>query len=309
MRPIHSGWGARARQPNREARLSALGVRLTAVLVVTMGALAAVLPSGASAAGASYVSMGDSYTSAPGVLPVSPTAPPECGQSAANYPHLVASALHLSLTDVSCGGAKTENFTVAQYPDQPPQFDALSPATEVVTVGMGGNDNNLFATLVEGCTKLDYGKPNKGAPCQKAYEGFVNKTFEENRGPQETALAEIHTLAPKAKVFLVGYPEITPNRGYCPTAIPWTTGDMYWFHRDVQRRGDEALRQEASKNHDHFVDTFTNSEGHNACEPVGTRWIEPLFGSLTGVPVHPNAMGEEHDALAVERAMREQHIN
>jgi hypothetical protein len=304
MKPTHHGRVAHARRPNRRAR-----PYLTALLVVAVASLGAVLPAGASAAGASYVAMGDSYTSAPGVLPPSPTAPPECGQSEANYPHLVASALGLSLTDVSCGGAKTEDFTVAQYPAQPPQFDALSASTEVVTVGMGGNDHNLFATLVEGCTKLDYGKPNKGAPCKKAFEGFVNKTFEENHGPQEAAFAEIHKLAPKAKVFIVGYPEITPHHGYCPTAIPWTTGDLYWFHRDVQRRGDEALSQEAAKNHDYFVNTFAPSQGHNACEPVGTRWIEPLFGSLTGVAVHPNAMGEEHDALEVERVMREHHIS
>jgi hypothetical protein len=303
MQPIHHGPGAHVRSHNQKARL-----RLITALLVAMGALAAVLPSLASAAGASYVAMGDSYTSAPGVLPVSPSAPPECGQSAANYPHLVAGALGLSLTDVSCSGAKTENFTVAQYPAQPPQFNALSASTDVVTVGMGGNDNNLFGTLVEGCTALDLGKPNKGAPCQKAYEGFVNKSFAAEHGPQEAALAEIHKLAPKAKVFIVGYPEITPNRGYCPTAIPWTTGDMYWFHRDVQRRGDESLSLEAHKYHDYFVDTFAQSSGHNACEPVGTRWIEPLLGSLTGVPVHPNAMGEEHDALEVERVMREHGI-
>jgi hypothetical protein len=39
------------------------------------------------------------------------------------------------------------------------------------------------------------------------------------------------------------------------------------------------------------------------------RWIEPLFGSLTGVPVHPNAMGEEQDALRVEKAMVQNGVN
>ena len=84
-----------------------------------------------------------------------PTAPPECGQSEQNYPHLVADALKLTLTDVSCGGAKTENFKIAQYPLQPPQFDALSESTEVISVGMGGNDHNLFGTLVQGCSETD----------------------------------------------------------------------------------------------------------------------------------------------------------
>ena len=33
------------------------------------------------------------------------------------------------------------------------------------------------------------------------------------------------------------------------------------------------------------------------------RWIEPLIEPLTGVPVHPNAIGEEQDAFDFELAM------
>jgi GDSL-like Lipase/Acylhydrolase family len=272
-------------------------------LIAAIGALVAALPATAGAHSVSYVAMGDSYTAAPGVTPPSLTAPADCAQSQANYPHLVANALHLSLTDVSCSGAKTENFTKAQFIDQPPQFNALSPSTEVVTVGMGGNDNNLFATLVGGCTALDIGKPNEGAPCREALQGFVNETFESNIKPQEEALRQIHQLAPRAKVFVVAYPEITPAEGYCPTAIPWTSGDLRWFHFGVQVRGNATIALEALRNDAIYVETFLQSHGHNACEPVGTRWIEPLFGSLTGVPVHPNAMGQEHDAIDVGLAM------
>jgi hypothetical protein len=39
------------------------------------------------------------------------------------------------------------------------------------------------------------------------------------------------------------------------------------------------------------------------------RWIEPLIGSLTGVPVHPNAIGEEQDALRVEMALAQNGVN
>ncbi len=273
-------------------------LHLNVMLVLVAAALA--LPSVANATGLPYVALGDSYTAGPGLTPVSPTAPAVCGQSTANYPHLVASVLGLSLTDVSCSGAKTENLTNEQYPGvTPPQDNALTPATKVVTLGMGGNDGNLFGTLVEGCTALDYGQPNVGAPCQAAYEGFVTSTFAANQAPAEAALREIHALAPKAKVFVVGYPEITPLNGYCPTAIPWTTGDLRWFNLDVQRRGNALLQHEAAANNATYVDTFTLSMGHNACEPVGKRWIEPLFNSLTGVAVHPNALGQKADAVDV----------
>jgi hypothetical protein len=272
------------------------------MLVLLVGALGAAAPSVASAS-ISYVAMGDSYTAGPGIAPPSPTAPADCAQSAANYPHLTATALGLTLTDVSCSGASTKDFTESQFSDQPPQFNALSASTEVVTVSMGGNDHDLFSTLVSGCSQLDFGKPNVGSPCKKQFGAFVKQTFEETRAPQEAALAEIHVLAPNAKVFVVGYPEITPSNGYCPTAVPWTTGDLKWFHTSVQGKGNSGLSKEAHNTGAVFVNTFKPSAGHNACEPVGTRWIEPVFGSLTGVPVHPNALGEENDAFDVEKAM------
>ena len=67
--------------------------------------------------------------------------------------------------------------------------------------------------------------------------------------------------------------------------------------------GDSMIKAGAKANGAIFVNTFKASEGHGACEPVGTRWIEPLVGSLTGVAVHPNALGEEQDAYDVELAM------
>jgi hypothetical protein len=295
--------------PRRERRSGGWAGRRRLGIVPLLAAAAlaaspAALPAAADAAGPSYVAMGDSYTAAPGVTPQSSTAPPECGRSQANYPHLVAAALGLSLTDVSCSGAATENFTVAQFSDQPPQFDALTSSTALVTVSMGGNDNDLFETLVTGCTELDFEMPNVGAPCEREYEAFVDETFAGDLAAQERALAEIHTLSPKAKVFIVGYPEIAPIDGYCPTAIPWTTGDLRWFHQRVEERENTIMRREAKRDGAIFVGTLGPSKAHNACEPVGVRWIEPLLGSLTGVGVHPNAVGEEHDALDVERSMR-----
>jgi hypothetical protein len=110
-------------------------------------------------------------------------------------------------------------------------------------------------------------------------------------------------LSPKAKVFVVGYPDITPSHGFCPEQIPWTTGDLRWFRNRVQIAGNVSLRKGAVKNGAIFVPTFPPSIGHDACQEPGVRWIEPLFGSLTGVPVHPNATGEEQDAFDVEKVM------
>lgn len=279
---------------------------LLTVLGLVAVALCAAVP--ASAGAVNYVSLGDSYTSGPGILPYAPTAPAACGQSEKNYPHLVAAALGLSLKDVSCGGAKTEDEKVSQLEGQPPQFEALSASTEVVTLGMGGNDGNLFGTLLNGCTQIDLIEQAPGkAPCEAHYASFVTSTFAADKGPQEEGLKEIHLLAPKAKIFVVGYPEIVEATASCP-GFPWHAGDLKWFRDKVQKLGNKMIEAGAKANGATFVNTFKPSEGHNSCKnPPGSgepeRWIEPLIGSLTGVAVHPNALGEQNDAYDVELAM------
>ena len=57
--------------------------------------------------GGSYVAMGSSYAAGPGILPVEHWGAMRSGR---NYPHQVAQALSLRLTDVTCSGATTSNI-------------------------------------------------------------------------------------------------------------------------------------------------------------------------------------------------------
>jgi len=280
-------------------------VRALAVLVGLAALVLWALPAAAGAHSISYVSIGDSYTSGPGVLPYEENeAAEKCGRSTRNYPHLVASALNLTLNDVSCGGAQTKDETEEQIPGvTPPQDNALSESTEVVTIGMGGNDGGLFGGLLQGCTESDILKPEPGpAPCKAKYEKFVTETFAADKPSQEAALVHIKELAPNAKVFVVGYPDIAPLHATC-AQFPWHIKDLTWFRNKVEKVGDKMIKEAAKAHGATFVETFKGSEAHNACQEPGVRWIEPLVGSLTGVAVHPNAEGEEALASFVELAM------
>ena len=148
----------------------------------------------------------------------------------------------------------------------------------------------------------DFTTPGK-APCKAKFGAFAKAQLEADKAPAEQALQEIKVLAPNAKVFVVGYPDIAPKVGKCFNSLPWTEGDLKWFRGSVEKRGDASLKAGAKANGAIYVETFKQSEGHDVCQPVGTRWIEPLIGSLTGVPVHPNAIGEEQDAFDVEFTM------
>lgn len=272
-----------------------------AALLAALLALAAT-PSLAGAAPA-YVSLGDSYTSGPFILPPAPGAPLECLQSARDYPHLTATALGLSLSDVSCSGATTENLTsTAQYPDQPPQFNALTAGTQVVSVGIGGNDKGLFLNTLITCGAEDLVFPF-GTPCKNTYGHKLAEEIAQDGPVVGAALAQIHVISPAAQVFVVGYPDILPQRGNCWPTVPLTTGDVAYLN-GVEQELNAMLSSEAAANGATYVDTYTPSIGHDACKSLSVRYVEPVLPESDAFSVHPNERGMAADASEVEAAMR-----
>ena len=274
---------------------------VTAGLALGLAGVAAAVP--ASASSGVYVALGDSYTSGPLITPAASGANILCLQSAANYPHLTAAALGLSLTDVSCAGATVSDMTTSQYSGVAPQFDALSSSDTVVSIGIGGNDNNTFIDAIAACSALGaLDVLNIGAPC-KAAEGSTFANDIASDGPNVgAALAEIHTLAPNARVFVVGYPDILPQRGNCWLSMPLTTGDVAYLN-GVEQDLNSMLATEAAAHGATFVDTFDGSIGHDLCKSESVRWIEPLIPSSAAISVHPNANGEAYMASALEAAI------
>jgi hypothetical protein len=300
--PSHARETARHRILPTMARPALCIAALTAALM----ALAAA-PSLAGAA-PSYVSLGDSYTSGPFILPFASGAPLECLQSARNYPHLAAAALGLSLTDVSCSGATTENLTTtAQYSDQPPQLDALSSSTQVVSVGIGGNDDGLFLNTLIVCGAEDLVFPF-GTPCKDTYGHKLAEEIAADAPVVGAALHQIHVISPAAKVFVVGYPDILPQSGNCWPTVPLTSGDVAYLN-GVEKELNSMLSSEAGSNGASYVDTYTPSIGHDACKSLSVRYVEPVLPESDAFSVHPNERGMEADASEVEAAMRAQGIS
>ena len=142
-----------------------------------------------------YVSLGDSYTSAP-LVPIPTGNPIGCGRSTSNYPSDVTRVIHpSSFTDVSCGSATTDNMTQPQSVPfggtNAPQFNALSAADTLVTVGIGGNDAGLVG-VAEECATLDSYQPF-GTACKNHYNSLG---FGHQRGPDQRHRAEGRGRAP-----------------------------------------------------------------------------------------------------------------
>jgi lysophospholipase L1-like esterase len=247
---------------------------------------------------ARYVALGDSYTAAPLVPETDVTN--GCLRSTNNYPALVAHELTgTELVDVSCSGADSASMIgVQQTGDQaqPPQFDALTRRTDLVTLGIGGNDFNLFATLIGTCARLRDSDP-KGAPCRDQFAAGgtdrLARELRQIRGHVGAVVAGIRDRAPKARVVVVGYPQIVPARGTCPRLLPLATGD-YAYARRINEGLAKAVEAGARKA-DAFVDTFDPGAGHDICSD--DPWIN---GRVTdpsrALAFHPFA--QEQEAVA-----------
>ncbi len=250
--------------------------------------------------GERYVALGDSYTSGPGI-PDQVDA--NCARSNRNYPSVAAGKLRLtSFKDVSCGGATTEHMW-QQQGTNPPQLDALDKRTTIVTVGIGGNDIG-FGEIVGTCTQLSFTDPN-GNPCEKRYTaGGTDQLAARiaNTAPKiEKVIDAIHDRAPRARVYVVGYPVIVPDSGTgCWPYVQLANGDVPYM-RDTGKRLNSMLRSVARESHARFVNTYTPTIGHDVCQAPDVRWVEPLQPTSPAAPYHPNAKGEAAMAGAVLR--------
>jgi lysophospholipase L1-like esterase len=251
-----------------------------------------VLAAPAYAAGEEYVSLGDSYAAGP-LIPLQ-VPPFGCLKSNNNYANLTARNLGLTLKDASCSGAETEDMTSPQGVDpdgpNPPQFDRLTPTTQIVTLQIGGNDIG-FSSIARDCVSTT----NQGTPCQDRY--VVNGVDEISQRIQDTApkvaavLQGIHTRSPNARVLVVNYAAILPDEGPgCYPQMPITDGDVPYV-RAKEKELNAMIAAQAAANGAELLDWYTASIGHDACKLPVIRWVEPVVPVNAAAPVHPNLGG------------------
>jgi len=284
------------------------GSLLVIALSGTAGAGAGISGPPGAAGPPHYVALGDSYTAGP-LVPNQTGSPAGCLRSTHSYPFLVAAGTGAAtFTDVSCQGATTRNMTHAQsvpLGTNPPQDNGLSVGTTLVTLQISGNDIG-FSDIIVHCTTLSLTNPF-GSPCKDHYTsgGTDRLRAKINAAAPRVAadLQGIHADAPNAHVFLVGYPVILPNSGDgCWPLVPIAYGDVPYL-RGVEKALNSMLATEAAANNATFVDTYTASIGHDACQDPGTKWVEGLIPTAPAVPFHPNRLGEQEMAQQVLAAL------
>lgn len=287
---------------------------VAAVLALLAGAV--LLPTAeaappADAGPTTMVALGDSFAAGPLIPPQVDERPLGCLRSSLNYAHQVAQALALELTDVTCSGARTKHMFETHgvspdadlaesglpgtggHPGNPPQLDALTSDTDVVTLQIGGNDIG-FGSIATTCGEAAI----RQASCRDAVA--AGKPFKRIRSTAKdirAVLEEIHARSPEADIFVLGYSgifRIGPTAS-CP-AMGVGEEDAQYL-RSIHEALNEMIRSVADargrsySDATTYVDVYGPSAGHTACDLPVVRWVEPFVPVHAAAPLHPNLGG------------------
>jgi hypothetical protein len=272
-----------------------------------------------------YVALGDSWSADVVIADANGTpdttyAPVGCGQSHTNYPKLLAAELAITnFRDATCGGAETDDFYAPQSVEpggtNPAQFDRLTPTTNLVTVGIGGNDAGIAGAAMDcfGLFPDDQTVPPGAAPEQVPTGGCKDKYAPEGGEDQlaqqileaepkvVAALQAIHRLSPDARVLIIDYFAAVPEHA-CYPAVPISEEDMAYLHATMLRLNAMVQRAAAAGGAE-FVDSYTPTIGHDICQAPNVRYAEvygpSVNGPAVGVPAHPNSAGAAAQFRAV----------
>lgn len=288
--------------------------------VLMLSASCASLSGGAATpplvAGARYVAMGSSFASGPGVTRLADDRDPRCTRSYDNYARQTARRLRLDLVDVSCGGA-TSDHVLNGWNELPPQVDALTPETQLVTVTIGGNDVGYVAGLFAGsCTDDTAAAEAVKTACtvmrQRMGGGTAAKALlsdEEKWGAAEAGLsaiaAEVARRSPKARLVFVQYLRLVPEGALC-SAVPLSPAALEQARKTAARLA-KLTETIALKSGAEFLPVANISAGHDACAtaPWVTGFVPAPSATVTGfVPYHPNLAGMTAVADALVKKLR-----
>ncbi|HEU0207257.1 MAG TPA: SGNH/GDSL hydrolase family protein [Pseudolysinimonas sp.] len=245
-------------------------------------------------AGDGYVAMGSSFAAGPGLGAPVPGAPRGSGRSLLNYAHLVAADLDLDLTDVSLSGATIAGLlhgeTSLSGRAMPPQVDALTPDTRLVTITGGGNDVGYIGRVMLGSlpAPLSWLPPVRRGRREFNSPEQTDSRFAQLERDLRALVTEIRRRSPRAQILLVDYLSLLPPDpaaavGRFPAELAdWARGTAARLAALTESVGTELGCP--------VVRVAAASAAHHAwsAEP----WTRRLqFSRRKGAPYHPTRSG------------------
>jgi len=226
-----------------------------------------------SLVGSNYVAQGDSYASGTGTREYYDAA---CQRSNHSYAKQLAAQKGLNLSHVACSGARIPDVRANQ-------LGALSAATNLVTISIGGNDAG-FSSVITQCAKPF---PFTCTGDITNARNFITNTLP---GQLDALYTDIATRAPNAQVIVVGYPRLF-NGQECNLGARISPDEQSALNgvADLLATKTAAL---AAAHGFGFVDPRTPFDAHRICASV--EWLNGLSNPISE-SYHPNQLG--HDAF------------
>ncbi|RNI19620.1 SGNH/GDSL hydrolase family protein [Flexivirga caeni] len=249
------------------------GVGATALALSLVPALSA------HASAVNYVALGDSYSSGVGAGDYIRSSG-SCDRSPNAYSALWA-AQHdpASYTSVACSGAKTTDVIANQ-------LSALSSSTTLVSITVGGNDEN-FSGIMQDCI-LD-----GTSTCVSEIDAAEADARANLPGKLAAVYGDISADAPNAQVVVMGYPDFYDLGNDCVglsqksrTAID---GGIDLLDSIIQTAANQAGFT--------YADVRSAFSGHEICD--SDRWLHSVNVLDIDESYHPTAEGHADGYLPV----------
>jgi lysophospholipase L1-like esterase len=220
-----------------------------------------------------YVALGDSYSSGVGSREYYDNAN-GCMRSEHAYAFEVAAARGYQLEHVACSGARVPDVRANQ-------LGALSSATTLVTMSIGGNDAG-FVDVVTACAgpwpTTCWGKIDTA-------RAFISDTLP---GVLNDLYSEIRTRAPNARVVIVGYPKLF-NGEECNSLARISPEEQAELNETADLLSNTISGVAQSHGFD-YVDVRGAFTGHAVCDDV--EWVNGVSNPIAE-SYHPNVNGYE----------------
>ncbi|XVX20150.1 SGNH/GDSL hydrolase family protein [Actinomycetota bacterium] len=228
-----------------------------------------------------YVALGDSYAAGVGGGPrVS-----ECWRADAGYPVLLARTLGLDLAYQACLGA-----TVADVERH--QLGALSDATPLVSITLGGNDIGFAPVLISAA------EPAWMSDSETVIDAALVTLRTELPTRLRGVYAVVRDRAPQAEIVVTTYPRLF-NGEDCQLATFFSDHEMSRLNAAADELA-AVIAQAAATVGATTVDVVDSFVGHAVCDEV--EWVNGVAWPLEG-SFHPSAAGHAAYARLVSEAV------
>jgi lysophospholipase L1-like esterase len=242
------------------------------------------------AGGIEYVALGDSRAAGPSTLRWLNDG--WCGRTSTSYPFLIAQTLDVAeFKNASCSGAIVAN--ILDIPQQtggtvePPQIDAVTRQTNLITISIGGNDVRWYNIARRCYTRTPGG--DRRCRDNEGLQAHADWTLLRLRPRLDALLTALKDRAPRAEIFIASHGGVVGYRG-CWPIVPMSYWDARWM-RGYFDRMNEVIREAAVNSGVNYVDLATPSQGHDACKPRGVKWYEGQVTTSSAAAMHPNPDG------------------